>query len=502
MGWADWLPWAKKAAAPAAGLSIPSDPVPDLAEFRRQAWAVDGLNGLGFLNMAALGTEVGPYTRPQDVPWEVLDAMGYDPVIYLGERSVMSVGSDPELYFVRHSDPRVVAETEAWLMPILADLIAAIRKAFSYGVAPFALSFEQGSLAYVADTGSGARNRKTDAGHVHYKSVHELWPGDVRVRCLPNDELQSLIYGQDAYEGRSTDAAGRPLPKRGFLPIWDQQWGRLEGMASRRRAYKSWYVGAMVSLWRGRYLERSVDVPRIGYAPQGEITVGGEQVPAIRVLTAALMALKNGSACVIPSTRDASGNELWRIDKLELPDRSAVWTEALNFHDAKKLEACLMPPGIANGEDVLSSAKVADALMRDFVQGLADFIAGEISKAVRVVYRLNGGTGAAPAVVANDVPQARRKILLEILKATINSTQHLKDGRTYTLGELVHPELLSQLGISARTVEEAAHGPVEPPPGQPGRPRDMTSDRETRREDARTDEGEDATGAEDEGDLE
>ena len=147
----------------------------------------------------------------------------------------------------------------------------------------------------------------------------------------------------------------------------------------------------------------------------------------------------------------------------------------------------------------MSSAKVADALMRDFVQGLADFAAFELTKCAQVVYRLNGGKGEAPVVIANDVPQSRRKILLEILKATINSTQHLADGRTYTLGELVHPELLDQLGIMSRGVEEAAHKPVGPQPGATGRPRDMSGDRETRREDARTDEGEDATGAADEG---
>jgi hypothetical protein len=486
------------AAGAAAGVGLPPK-APDLAEFQRQQWDLGSMGGLNLMNLSALASEVGPYTAPRDVPWEIIDAMGYDPVIYLGERAVSSVALDDELYFVRHGDPRVRARISAWLDPILRDLIRSIVSAFGYGVSPFVLSYEMADLHAKVDLEKGERKHSWPS-HVHPKSVHPIWPGDAQVQILPNDELAALVHGGKSFEGRSADDSGRPLARRAFLPIWDPQWGRLEGMAARRRAYKPWYTAALISLWQGRYLERSVDVPRIGFAPPGMVNVNGEDVSGIRILTAALMSLKNGSACVVPSTQK-DGSPLWAIDKLELPDRGSVWIDALGYYDAKKLESCLMPPGIANGEDVLSSAKVSDALMRDFVQGIADFVACELTKVVDAVYRFNGGKGAGPEVVANDVPQSRRKILLEILKATINSQQHLKDGRTYTLAELVHPELLEQLGIRTRSIDEAAHKPKPAPgfPGQPGPPRDTTGDRDARREAARTDEGEEATGEEGEG---
>lgn len=502
MGLADWLPWSSKAkpeAALAASLPIPtgdvSETAPDMAEFRRQAWSLGDLSSSSLLSLAALGSEVGPHTRPQDVPWEVLDAMGYDPVIYLGERAVQSVALDPELYYVRHDDQAVVARTETWLRPILRELLEAILPAFAYGCAPFVLDWRVDDL----ETRTEAGRLKTYRAHLHYGRVSPIWPGDAMIRAMPTGDLAALIYGATAYEGRDEDSQGRPLARRAFVPVWGRQFGRWEGSASRRRAYKAWYQSAVVELWQARYLERSVDVPRIGFAPNGMINVNGEDVSALRVLTAAMMSLKGGSACALPSETDGEGRPLWRIEPLQLPDRHGVWSEALSWRDAKKLEACLMPPGIASGSDVLSSAKVADSLMREFVQALADFAACTLSEVVRAVHLHEGGRRlSAPQVIANDVPQARRKILLEILKATINSTQHLPDGRTYTLGELVHPELLEQLGVTARSVEEAAHSQSNPTSGQPGRPRDTTSDREERREDARTDEGEDATGDDDE----
>lgn len=477
-----------------------------MAAFRRQQWDLGGLDAQSLVHLAAVGAGYGPHTNPEQVPWEVLDAMAWDPVIYLGERALVSVADNRGLYYVVHDDPRVRAEVEAWLEPVMPALVASILPAFAYGCAPMVLDYTREDLATKVTSEGGSERSRNLRGHVHFSRAHSINPGEVGLRVDRSDALLALVHGSDAYEGRE-EANGRPVARRAFVPIWGRRWGRWTGQGSRRRAYRAWYTGGLVSLWQGRYLERSVDVPRIGYAPNGNVTVAGEEVPAVRILTSALMSLKNGSACVIPSEQDPNnGAPLWRIEPLQLPDRSKVWTEALGYWDAKKLEACLMPPGIATGQDVLSSAKVADGLMRDFVQDVANFVAAQLTEIVRAVHRLNGGAKPYPVIRANEVPQARRKLLLEVLKSTVGVTQHLADGRTYTLGELVHPELLEQLGIRARPVEEAAHKPsapvASPSPDMAdagGRPRDASGQREERREAARTDAGEDATGAEGEG---
>jgi hypothetical protein len=444
--------------------------VPDFTEFSRQSWAIGEVSVVQAMWISAM-SEVGPYTPPHLVPVEVLDAMGYDPVIYHGERAVLSPVLDAELYYVRHPSEELARRHTAWLRPLLPDLLRAIARAFTYGAAPVVLDWREGLPG---------------APPVHYGAVHDLWPGDVAV-TLRADEVVGVRYGGALYG-----------PGRAFVPVWDRSYGELMGEGSRRRAYRAWFSGAMVDLWHARYLERSVDVPRIGFAPDGTVKVGGQDVPAIRLLTNALMSLRNGSACVLPSTR-TDGEPAWKIEPLDLPERDEVFQRALSYYDARKLQACLVPPGAAL-EDVSTGAgaRVADALLKDFVQSIADFLAVELTRIVAVVHRVNYGEDAVlPEVIANDVPAARRRLLLEVLRATVSATQRLPDGRAYTLGELVHPEILDQLGVRARPVQEAAHAPAAPEAtaeivGAPsGRPNDTTGGRQDRRDDARTDEARD-----------
>lgn len=501
MLWADRLPWgSERSASLGAAVGLPTSAqgrkAPDMAAFRRQAWDLNDLTGQGLLNIAMVGAGFGPYTSPSTVPWEVLDAMAYDPVIYFGEKTVTSVADDPGLYYVKHKDPGVAAEAQAWLDPIMRDVVRAILPAFTYGASPVVMDFERRAVAYSLDNEDHVSPER-----ILYSGAHSVWPGDVQLRVDPvtGTSLRSILHGRYAYEARDTDRSGKPLARRAFLPIWDRQFGRWSGMGSRRRAYKAWFTADMVALWQGRYLERSVDVPRIGYAPKGEINVNGEDVPAMQVLVAALMSLKNGSACALPSELDVNGNKLWDVDLLNLPDRTGAWLSALGYWDIKKLEATLTPPGLS--VDALSGAKVADGLLRDFVQGVADFVAAELTVMVQTIHRLNGGKGEPPVVLANEIPQARRKVLLEVLKAVVNTQQHTKDGRVYMPGELVDAEqLLKQLKLPGRSVEEAAHEPAVPDLARGnGPPKDTTSDRDARREAARTDSGEDATGKPGEG---
>ena len=225
MGWADWF---KRGSAPpvelAAAIGLPSGApkAPTMADFRRQSWALGDLTGSSLLSLASIGAGADSYTAPQDVPWEVLDAMGYDPVVYLGERAVSSVALDPELYYVRHSDPRVVAEVEAWLMPILGDLVAAILPAFAYGVAPIVLDYSAEDLRSLVDMGKGERVR-TLRGGVHFSRVHSVWPGEVGLGTDEAGRVASIVHGGRSYEGREEDARGNPVARRAFLPVWDKR---------------------------------------------------------------------------------------------------------------------------------------------------------------------------------------------------------------------------------------------------------------------------------------
>lgn len=489
MPWWDprsWLGGAALVERPAARAL--EGPPPDLSEFQRSTWELGGLSSGDVLGIATFGLGVSGRTDAVRVPFEALLAMDYDPVVYQAERVVSGPALDPELYYVRHDDPRVRAEAEACLALLAGQVLPMILRAYAFGSIPLVADWAVEDLRtrVVSQDGAAPRNRNL-RGHAHYVAAHELWPSDVTGRQSPQDRLLWIRHGEAIYAGMA-ELEANPGAVRAHVVRWDPSFGRLLGNGSRSRAWRHYATGKLVELWQSRYLERSVDVPRVGYGPEGTVKIADQNHPAISILRTALMSLKNGSAITLPSSRDANGNRVWEVDKLELPDRSDVWGKALSWHDTQKLRASLLP--------VFGDAKVDEAQLHEAIQAVATFAAAALTELLLPMHRLNNGRSVdAPTVVANDIPKAKKRLLVEIFKTVASATQHTKDGKVYTLGELVHPEIVEQLGLMARPVEEAAHAPAPGgAPGSPGRPLDVSSDREERRDRGRTDEAEQDTG--------
>lgn len=458
---------------------------PDMSEFERASWALERMTGYQFMSMVALGLPA--QTRPDRVSFEVMEVMGYDPAIYMPELALTGPSRDPELYYVRHGNPRVIAETEAWLWRLLPDLLPAITRAFFFGRAPLVFDWESADLLLEVDRGQGSVRNERFANHVHYGFLHDMSPAEGLPRT-DNDRIVSIETADGSrYGGEDLESLGQI---RGYLAVWDRQFKRVHGQASRRRAYEPWFSANHGRLWRARYQERSVDPLRVGYAPEGKITLAnGRQVDAIKLLRTMLVAARNGSSLALPATLLGDGStRAWEVDVVATPERDKVFQQAADHHDARMMLACLWP----------KDGDVDTSLYEAFIQQIADFCAKEVQKIVATVHWLNHGVNSTPPqILANDIPKAKKRILKEVLSNVSGAVHHLKDGRTYTLGELVHPEILEQLGVRARTVEEAAHfGDSEGGTGQPGRNRELDSDREVRRDNARTEEGENDTGGE------
>lgn len=473
----------------------------DLEEFERSNMELrlSGSLELAHLASFAARTRGKASVRPDLIPFETLDLMGYEPPIYFSEAAITAPARDPELFYVRHAgkDERLVAETEAWLYPLLhrTELLDMIARAFAYGVIPIVFDWEKGDLTRRVSTDTGERQRVLKR-HVHYCRAHELWPGDVTV-----DAEHDRIFGVETSDGRLYGSEGleRLGDVRAYLAIWDKQFGRLQGQGSRRRAHEPWFQGSYARLWRARYLERSVDAVRVGYAPDGKITLpDGTKVHATKLLRSILTAARNGSAVVVPAKRDKDGNRVWELDKLELPDRDGVFQHACQDTDARMMLATLSPPGMEDGS-------YEEELFFSFVQSVSNFAAKVLSRIVATTHWLNHGTrGSAaepPEVIANDVPLRKKRILKEVFGKVADAVHYTSEGKEYTLGGMVSPEILDQLGVGRLSVAEAAHDPkpAAPAPGGPGRPLDLTSDREDRRDDAETDAGSEDTGGEDTG---
>jgi hypothetical protein len=220
-------------------------------------------------------------------------------------------------------------------------------------------------------------------------------------------------------------------------------------------------------------------------------------VPATQILSDALMGLKSGGACVIPSQFE-NGQSLWDIDRLDLGDRSSAFASAHERLDSQKLLACLVPPSSVGLSDAnFSGARIPAQQFVEQVQAVCNFIASEVQKVVEEVHRVNYDESIpAPEVLAYEIPAAKKKLLLEVFKSVVNTPRTQADGRVTTLADVVSEDIVDQLGIPRRELEEApAVAPAAQAPAAGGRPSEPTGAREERRENARTTEGEAATGA-------
>ena len=324
-------------------------------------------------------------------------------------------------------------------------------------------------------SGDGTRSR-TLAQHTHYVSAHEVWPGEVEVE-VENDALRAVRF-----EGKRYGA------NRAHVFRWDPECGSWTGQGARRRAWRPYTKSLVVNVLHSRYLERSVDSPRVAWAPPGIQKVRGQEVPNITHVSQLLMTLRGSGAVTFPSTRDATGNRRYELDVLNLPDRKDVWAQALNRFDAGILKAYLVPPSLGGLEDLAAAgAKILDGMLREFIQDLACFAADALTELVAKVHAVNHDVTRVPTpeVLAYEVPAAVRKLYLEVLRliGAANREQAPADWVDV-------PALLDQLGVPIRTAPLRSSDERESG-APPGRPPDMTGDRQGRREDARTEEGED-----------
>jgi len=184
-----------------------------------------------------------------------------------------------------------------------------------------------------------------------------------------------------------------------------------------------------------------------------------------------------------------------------LPDRAEVWEQALNRCEADIFVAYLVAPTMSGGLDDVGGAasKTLDGLLREHIEDLANYVAAGLQRVVQIVHRANYGEGVElPEVISTDVGKAAaRKIMQEVLRLANASAR----GEIALVANI--PAVLDRLGIPLRDPPLDPFADSAPAPGGAvGRPLDPNSDREGRREDAETEEGEEDTGDPEESDGE
>ncbi len=436
--------------------------------------------------------QLGYGLDPRSVPVAALQLMGTCPPVYLAERTISGIIRRPDLYSVIHDDPAIVAETEAWLWPLLDRLAASAARAFAYGSVADVLDWERKTLRIQVPTGEvdaeGRRLRnKSLVRHTHFSAVHEIHPDE------------TLLDLDAAGEILRVHAHGTPYPyDRTAFWCWDSEFGSWAGQGARRRAWHDYCEWLIVTVLRDKYLERSVDAPRIAWVPDGKFTLeDGTEIANATHLVNLLEDLRGSGALALPSARYGQTDaKKYEIQQLELADRLEVWESALNRHESNMFISHLVAPQLQGLEDAASSGagRTLDSNRRDNVEALALFAAAGFTRLVGIVHSKNHDPEkvAPPEVAVNDVGKAEaKKVMQEILRLATMSA----DGELALRTNM--PVLLDQLNIPLR--------PVPPgwKPGQGtdaptnGRPKNKSGGREERRENARTPDGEDDTGGDD-----
>lgn len=471
------------------------DDKPDIdtsKKFKRAGSSVTGLRGR-FTRQLELHVlaQLGYGLDPRSVPVSVLQLMGATcPAVYLAERTVSGIVRRSDLFSVRHGDPKIIAETEAWLWPRLPRLLGGAARGYGYGTVVCVLDWERKTMRVEVPSADGkTRNKtrnKTLVDHTHFAAAFEVHPDATSFRLDEQGEIAAV------------DVLGTSYPASRVAPwIWDPEFGEVLGQGARQRAWRAYCQYLIVSLLRDKYLERSVDAPRIAYTPSGK--VGGSEVEIPDHVLQLLLDLQGSGGIALPSVRDSHGERKYDVQAFNLPDRARVWDDALDRAEAEVFKAYLVPPGMAGAVDGEGATKALEGMLREFIEDLAGFAAQGLTRLVHLVHAANYDPEkvAPPDVIATDVGKvAARKTYLEVLRLANSAA----GGEISARADL--PKLLDLLGIPVREKpeeeeDEDVAGDDEKSGEEPGRPRDPFGDREQRREDATTSEGEDDTGGDD-----
>lgn len=467
---------------------MPDEPEVDLRPYKRTAVVASQLGVYGrFTLQQELDTiaQLGHGLDPRGVPVTALQVMDIPPV-YFAERTISGIVRRPDLFSVRHNDSKLRAEAEAWLWPLLPRLLSAAVRAFAYGVAVVVLDWERKTLRFMVPTKERGKPRlRTVADHTHFAEAFEVHPDEVTFNLDQRGEVESVAT--------PTGTFGRD---RIVVWTWDAEFGAIVGRGARRRAWRDYCERIIVATLRNKYLERSVDSPRIIFAPDGKITVEGVEYERPEYAAQLLMDLRGSGVVGLPSVRETSGERKYEVQPLDLPDRADVWEQALNRCDGNVMLAYLVTSSLGGGMDEAGGAatKQLDGQLRDHIEALADWIAGGISRVLDLVHRANYDVNkvAPPDCVATDVGKAAARKMLETVLGLANAAARGEIALTTDV-----PAALDKLGVPLR--EPPLDPFAQPDPSAaapPGPDRDPEGEREERREDGRSEEAEDDTGEE------
>lgn len=441
--------------------------------------------------------QLGYGIDPRGVPVEALRTQMTNPAVYMAHRTMTGIIRRPNLYSLRGGTPRDRAVVYAWLWPLLPRLLGAGARGFAYGAVAQVLEWGRRTLRVEVegDDEAGRKARKATAvEHTHFVRAYECHPDQTEAEPDETGDLARVWVSGQGYAA-----------ERSILWSWDPEFGEIVGQGALRRSWRSFCEHLILSALKDKYFERSVDAPRVSWSPAGSITHEGTVYTNQEYVGLLLEDLQGSGSANLPGARDAGGNKLYELDTLDIPDRADAWDIALNRLEADMTLAFLVASTLSGGLDDAGGAasRTLEGMLREHVEDVATYVCDHVQPIINTVHEVNARRRAS-GEVASDPPEfyatevgkaSARKVLQQVLALVTQAGRGEVSMRTDV------PALLDKLGVPLRSrPPEFPDGwggePGSQDAGQPpGKPKDPASERDTRRDEAATDNGEEDTGA-------
>lgn len=420
---------------------------------------------------------LGAYT-PGAVPMAVRELMCRSAQVSLGLSTLKSPIFGLTFYAKGGSDKarayleQVLLRSDAW-----RPLLWSILRSLNFGFSVAELIYDQGPVKLDPD-GKGGESAFTLEHAVTIKRVRGFKPtcvtphadetgafsgADVNGQWLAPERC---LFAVNQYEHEDPADAGSGLLGESVLDP----------------AYPHFYSLAVNCNSLRHYLNSKGNPPLIGQAPnewrKGRNSKGedGKAYHCMTVLNEAVIAVKGGGACTLPSEFDKDGNQLWSLTTMDVKDRVEQFLPSIQHDENMILRAMRIPEKTVTQDNATGSYAMSDVHLDVFLASLEVIAQMTVLQPVNeIAKRLVGWTFGAneecPQIEATPLSRAKIETLLQTVQSVLKSKFRLPDGGEFLLEELLDPvALLRVSNLPMRRVEDVARKPAAAPEQPPAEP--------------------------------
>ena len=375
---------------------------------------------------------------------------------------ILSSALSERQYIVEGASPEVEAFHQKWIDQVMPQILKRASNAIWFGWQPYVIDWAVGPDDSILP--------------VKFNDVDPF-----STQALEDEHTK-------AFAGLMAEGQNYGL-ERSFKLTWEGHYGNHYGEGQALTAYPYWWAHSALLVWTMRYYERSVDPVRVAFAknvsvPTGEVDANGApiHVDLTELVAEMLDMAQGGASAAVPVGED--GEELVKIETLEMPDRSDTFLKILAYLEQKQLLATLGMPGIgvsgAVGDLGGQDARVAEKLQLRILEHASNMPIEAINEyLLPMVHKANKLPGPCPVLRGKAFKREQQETLLELIKSGM--AQPLPEigkdgptGKSYRIEDLVRWDKVGKsLDIPMHDIAEVARNieeMEEQAPGKGGRP--------------------------------